>query len=267
MDTNALLTVEALSAGYGDGDVVHDAAFALHPGEFAAVLGKNGSGKSTLLKALQNLLPETRGRVRLDGDDVAALGPRELARRIAYVPQLAHPVFDFTVLDIVHMGRYARQPRLGGLTSEDDRAVREALAVTRTADLAGRRLAGLSGGERQRAFIARALAQDTPLLLLDEPSAHLDIACQVEIFRLLGALRRDRGKTIFIAEHNINLAALFSERLLLLRDGRIAADGPPAALIRREIIRDIFGADVEVRSHATAGVPEISLLPGPGGGE
>ena len=257
----AIIEIKDLSAGYDNGFVVHDASLSLEPGEFVAVLGRNGSGKSTFIKAIQNLLPNVRGRVALENEDVFALGRREMARKVAYVPQLAEPVFDFTAGEIVRMGRYARQSRLGSFSANDEAAVDEAMAMTETRGLGGKQMAHLSGGERQRVFIARALAQDAALMLLDEPSLHLDINYQIEIYGILSRLSRDKGRTILAAEHNINLAAAHAGRLVFLKDGMIVAEGPPAKTITAEAIRSIFGAEVDVRANGRTGLPEISLVP------
>jgi iron complex transport system ATP-binding protein len=254
-----LLEAAGLSAGYESGDVIHDLTLAVEAGEFVAVLGRNGSGKSTLLKAVQNLLKRVRGRVLCGGDDVFRMGPRRIASKIAYVPQLAEPVFEYTVRDVVLMGRFARRGRLESLSAEDAAAVEEALRLTETGAIAGKKMSQLSGGERQRVFIARALAQDAPLLVLDEPSLHLDINYQAEIYGLLKALQTGRGKTVIAAEHNINLAAAHAERLVFLKDGVVAAEGTPAGTVTAATIRGIFGADVDIRANARTGAPEISL--------
>ena len=254
-----ILEVKDLAAGYGEGFVLRGISLAVREGEFAAVLGRNGAGKSTLVKAVQNLLPNVRGTVLCGGEDVFRMGPRRIAAKIAYVPQLAEPVFEYTVGEIVLMGRFARQGRLERTSAADEAAVAEAMRLTDLEALRGKKLAQLSGGERQRAFIARALAQDTPLLLLDEPSLHLDIAYQVEIYGILKGLQRERRKTVIAAEHNINLAAAHAERLIVLKDGAVAADGPPRETVTVANIRAIFGADVDIRANARTGLPEISL--------
>ena len=257
-----ILEVKDLSAGYDDGFVIHGISLAVGPGEFVAILGKNGSGKSTLIKAVQNLLANVRGAVHCGGEDVFRMSPRRIAARIAYVPQLAEPVFEYTVEEVVLMGRFARQGRLEKTSDEDAAAVTEALRLADVGSLRAKRLSQLSGGERQRAFIARALAQDTPLLLLDEPSLHLDIGYQIEIYGILKGLQRDRGKAIVAAEHNINLAAAYAERLVFLKDGAVAAEGPPEATVTAANIREIFGAEADIRTNARSGSPEISLAAG-----
>ncbi len=262
--TRPLLEVQDLSAGYGEGLVLRDISLALGPGEFVAVLGRNGSGKSTFLRAILGLLGNVRGQVILDGRDLGRLGRRDVARKIAYVPQLADPVFEFTAREIILMGRYARQTRFETLSARDDGAVDEAARLTETSAVMGKKMGHLSGGERQRVFIARALAQDTPLLLLDEPSLHLDINYQVEVYGILKRLQKEKGKTVLAAEHNINLAAAHAERLVYLKDGVIAAQGTPGETVTAGIIRDIFGADVDIRPNLHTGLPEISLVSGAG---
>jgi iron complex transport system ATP-binding protein len=257
-----ILEVRDLTAGYGEGPVIRGLSLAVEPGEFVAILGKNGSGKSTLVKAVQGLLANVRGTVLCGGEDVFRMSPRRIAARIAYVPQLAEPVFEYTVEEVVLMGRFARQGRLEKTSDEDAAAVTEALRLADVGSLRAKRLSQLSGGERQRAFIARALAQDTPLLLLDEPSLHLDIGYQIEIYGILKDLQRERGKTVVAAEHNINLAAAHAERLVFLKDGAVAAEGPPEATVTAANIREIFGAEADIRANARSGSPEISLAAG-----
>jgi iron complex transport system ATP-binding protein len=255
----SILEIKDLSAGYDGGYVIHGISLAVEPGEFVAILGKNGSGKSTLIKAVQRLLANARGTVRCGGEDVFRMSPRRIAARIAYVPQLSEPVFEYTVEEIVLMGRFARQGRLAKASAEDEAAVTEAMRLADVGALRAKRLSHLSGGERQRAFIARALAQDAPLLLLDEPSLHLDIGYQAEIYGILKSLQRDRGRTVVAAEHNINLAAAHAERLIFLKDGAVAAEGAPEATVTAANVREIFGAEADIRENARSGLPEISL--------
>jgi len=259
-----ILEIEDLSAGYENGFVIHGLSLSLAPGDFVALLGRNGSGKSTFIKAVQGLLHNVQGSVKIDGVNLFRLGRKEIARRIAYVPQLFEPVFEFTAEEIVGMGRYARQARFGALSRADADAVEQAMALTEVLPLRNKRMAHLSGGERQRIFIARALAQDTPVLLLDEPSLHLDINYQAEIYGLLRSLRKNQGKTILAAEHNINLAASGADRLFFLKNGTIQTSGKPADTITAETIHDIFDADVDIRANARTGLPEISLAEGKG---
>jgi iron complex transport system ATP-binding protein len=257
-----ILDVKKLSAGYENRFVIHDVSLAVEAGEFVAILGRNGSGKSTLIKAVQNLLGNVRGDVRCGGEDVFRMGPRRVASTIAYVPQMAEPVFEYAVEEIVLMGRFARQGRFEKASAADAGAVAEAMRLTDVTVMREKRLSQLSGGERQRVFIARALAQDTPLLLLDEPSSHLDISYQIEIYGILKGLQKDKGKAVVVAEHNVNLAAAHAERLVFLKDGAIAVEGTPAETVTAANILAIFGADVDIRGNARSGLPEISLAGG-----
>jgi iron complex transport system ATP-binding protein len=257
----AILEVKKLRAGYGAGDIVRDIDLRLEEGEFACILGPNGSGKSTLIKAVQGLLKDVSGEVAVGGADLFRLTPREIARKVAFVPQIADVTFEFSVFELVAMGRYVHQGRLSGLSSRDRRLIQDVLEMVGIAPLQDRKVAHLSGGERQRALIARALAQDTPLLFLDEPSSHLDLNYGLEIFAILSYLQREQGKTILATEHNINLAIPSVEKIIFLKRGRILAQGSPAEMITRDKIKDVFQADVDVRENRHTQLPEISLIP------
>lgn len=257
----AILEVNNLSAGYENGYVVENISFSLEKGEFISILGRNGSGKSTLIKGLQGLLKNASGEVRVGGDDLFYLKRRQIAKRIAYVPQIFDFTFEFSVSEIISMGRYVHQGRLEGVSALDSRFLEEVMSTTQIAHLQDKKIAHLSGGERQRVFIARALAQDTPLLFLDEPSSHLDINYQIEIYQILKSLQEEKGKTILCTEHNINLAIPYSQRIIFLKEGRIHSQGPPQELITQNNIREVFQADVEIRENIYSRLPEISLVP------
>lgn len=255
------LSVEKLEAGYSELPVISDISLELEPGEFLAVCGPNGSGKSTLVRAVQKLTPLVRGKIILSNRSLFELKPRQVASLLAYVPQVFEPVFAFSVEETVAMARYYRQPRrLSGFTEFDRAAVEEAMRLTEISSLREKKLNELSGGERQRVLIARALAQDTPALLLDEPSSHLDLNFQLQVYRLLKELQKKRGKAILVAEHNLNLAAAYCSNLIFIKDGKIVARGRPEELLEKEIIRQIFGVEVEVRTNRSTGLPEISLV-------
>lgn len=254
-----ILEIQGLNAGYGNGDIVKNISFSMNRGDFLSILGRNGSGKSTLIKAIQGFLSNMSGSVHVAGQDISALKPHELARRIAYVPQLFQAAFEFTVEEIIGMGRYVYQRKFTGISVQDRDIIKEIMELTKTSKLRDKKIAHLSGGERQRVFIARALAQDTPLLFLDEPSAHLDISYQVEIYHILKKLQEEKNKTILSAEHNINLAVPFSERLLFLKNGHVHSLGTPKELVTKQNIREVFHADVDVRKNLNTGHPEISL--------
>jgi iron complex transport system ATP-binding protein len=256
-----LLDVHNLSAGYQNGNVIEDISFSLQPGEFVSILGRNGAGKSTLIKALQGLLKKVEGMVEVESESVFSMPSQKLAKRIAYVPQISSLSFQFSVEEIIQMGRYVHQRRLAGPSTDDQDTVQEVIELTGIGHLRKNKIAHLSGGEQQRVFIARALAQNTPLLFLDEPSSHLDISYQIEIYRILKRLQLEKGKTILSTEHNINLAIPYSQRLMLLKEGRIYAQGCPEKLITKACIREVFGADVDIRDNIHSGLPEISLIP------
>ena len=217
------------------------------------VLGPNGSGKTTLLKLLAGSLRPTTGRVRLEDRDVSAIPRREIARRMAVVPQETRPAFDYTALEIVLMGRF---PHLGPFELEgpDDIAIaQEALAATGTLPLQDRQFATLSGGERQRVVLASALAQSAELLLLDEPTAALDLAYQIEIAAILTRLNRERGITLILSTHDLNFAASVCHTLVLLREGRVLATGRTDEVLTADTIQRLYGVDVDVRYHEAAG--------------
>ncbi len=255
----AILEIQDITAGYGNGDIIKNISFSLNKGEFLSVLGRNGSGKSTMIKAIQGLLKDISGKILVDGKEMLSYKPRELAQKMAYVPQLFEVSFEFTVEEIILMGRHVHQGKFTGITAEDKGIIEEIMDLTEITQLKDKIIAHLSGGERQRVFIARALAQDTPLLFLDEPSAHLDINYQVEIYQILKRLQEEKNKTILTAEHNINLAVPYSQRLLFLKNGRIHSLGSPIELITKQNIREVFHTDVDVRKNLHSGLPEISL--------
>ena len=221
-------------------------SLAVQPGELVGLLGANGAGKTTLLRLLGGLAAPAAGTVRCFGASVAELPPRERARRLAFVPQDSHPAFDLVVGDLVLLGR---TPHLGwmGIEGPRDRArAREALAETGTLELAGRRFGTLSAGERQRVVLARALAQEAPVVLLDEPTTHLDLAHQIRLFELLARLRAERKTTFVVASHDLSLAGRWCDRLVLLAGGRVLAAGPPPCVLEPGTLRAAYGVDAEV---------------------
>jgi iron complex transport system ATP-binding protein len=231
----------------------------INRGAILGLLGPNGSGKTTLLRLLAGTLSPDRGAIAIEGRPLSALTRRELARRIAVVPQETHSAFDFSALDIVLMGRY---PHLGTLELEgpNDLAIaRAALQATGTAALEGRTFATLSGGEKQRIVIASALAQASDVLLLDEPTASLDLGYQLEIAALLSRLNRERGTTMVVSTHDLNLAASLCTELVLLRRGRVIARGPVDGVLTSANIRDLYGIDADVARHPRSG--HITVVP------
>ncbi len=241
---------------YGRREALRDLSLEFPAGTFAGILGPNGAGKSTLVRALTGLLSPAVGEVLYGDRPVSRLSPAEVARRVAVVPQDVWVPFEYSVLEMALMGR---APHLGllGLEGERDlRLARAALARLGLAELEDRPVSTLSGGERQRVLLARALAQETPVVLLDEPTAHLDIAHQVEILELLAALHRE-GRTVLAVLHALTLAARFCPRLVLLAGGAVAADGPPGAVLTEPRLREVYGADVLVSGHPEDGGPVV----------
>lgn len=239
------LVARSLAAGYGTRAVLRDVDLALEPGMLVALVGPNGAGKSTLLRALAGLIRPTAGAVTLDGVDVATLSRPALAARIAVVPQTFDTLFPFTVREIVALGRTARLGLFARPSAGDAAAVARAIAAQDLGALVERRLDALSGGERQRVVLAMALAQEADVLLLDEPTSHLDPAHQIGIVRRAAELARTRGVIAVAVLHDLNLATL-AERVLVLDAGRIVADGAPAEALDADLVRRVFGDDLAV---------------------
>lgn len=252
-----ILEVEGIACGYGGGDALSEVTLRVEPGDFVAVAGPNGSGKSTLVRAMSRVLRPRLGRALLDGRDLYALPARESARAIAVVPQETPAEFEFTCEEIVLMGRSPRLARFQAEGERDRAAVREAMERTGTWELRGRSILDLSGGERQRVVLARAFAQEPRILLLDEPTAHLDIAFQVQILRLVRALREEKRTAVLATLHDLNLAAAYAERIVLLSRGRVAAAGGPEEVLVEPTLREVFGAEVTVRPHPETGRPLV----------
>ena len=241
--------------------VLQEIDLQLRRGELVGLIGPNGSGKTTLLKVLSGLLSPRRGSVRLDGEDLTCFTHRQIARRIAVVPQELSTPFIFTAWEMVMLGRTPHVRPLVGVSPRDRQVAEEKMALTGTLEVASRLFNELSGGEQQRVIVAMALAQEAEILLLDEPTVHLDINHQVEILELIKQLNRQQGLTVLTIIHDLNLAALYFDRLLLLNGGRVVARGRPGQVLREERIRQVFRANVQVRPHPTHPVPHIILLP------
>jgi iron complex transport system ATP-binding protein len=240
------VAIEGLSFAYGREPLFGGLDLAIASGEMAGLIGANGSGKTTLLKLISGVLRPSSGSLSAGGVEVAAIPPAERARRVAVVPQESRLIFDFTVLEAVLMGRSARMGLLGIETGEDLAAARAALESTGMIHLADRSVSRLSGGERQLVLVARALAQEPGLLLLDEPTAFLDIRHRLEIYRILDGLNREQGITVLTTSHDINLAARFCSRLILLKRGCVIADGPTAEVFKAEILSEVYETPLRV---------------------
>lgn len=248
---SAAVRCEGVVAGYRDLPVLHEVSVELAEGERAALLGPNGAGKSTLLRAITGRHPLRGGRVELWGRDLRQIRPRERAQLVAVVPQEMTTPMAFTVRELVALGRSVPRGWWGRLNATDRQAIEEALAETDTLGVAERYYTELSGGEKQRVIIALALAQTPRVLLLDEPTAHLDIVHRLEILRLLERLNRERGLTVLMTSHDLNLAAEFFPRLILMNHGRIVASGAPAEVLREDRLREVFGCRLLVRPGPT----------------
>jgi len=228
--------------------------------EFLAVVGPNGSGKSTLLRLLAGLAPSVRGSVAFRGEPVAALDPRRRARRIAVVRQQAAPVFSCTVEQFVLLGRYPFRDRFGFETEADQRAARAAMEATQICSLANRRTDEISGGEMQRVVLARALAQEPELLLLDEPTANLDLVFQVELLRMIRRLMLERGLGVVAVMHEVNLASQFADCILLLRKGRLFRLGTPEETLTASALEEVYGMPMRVDWCPDTGRPQVTVL-------
>ena len=240
------IVARGIRAGYGEREVLRGVDLVVRAGELVALVGPNGAGKSTLLRVLAGLLGPSSGAVAIDGVDVAALDRRAVARHIAVVPQVFETLFPFTVREIAALGRTSRLGTFGTLGSDDARAVSRALDDIGAGDLADRRIDRISGGERQRAVLAMALAQEAGVLLLDEPTAHLDPAHQRATLERVVSLARVRGLAVVAVLHDLNLAAAFATRVVLLADGSVVRDGPPAHVITPELVARVFGPGLRV---------------------
>ena len=241
-EVTPIIEVESVSFGYRDGQVLSDVSFEVMAGEHLAIVGANGSGKSTLLKCLARLLEADTGRIRLFGRPLAEIGRRDIARYVAYVPQAHFKRISFTVREYLRLARYPYIDAWTGLGPADEAAVDKAMADTNITSLSARRVSRLSGGEAQKVLIAAALAQETPILLLDEATAFLDVKHKTDIHRLLRKLNGSLGKTIIQVTHDLNHAALSSRRILALKAGRIGFDGTPEAFMTPAVITAIYAA-------------------------
>jgi iron complex transport system ATP-binding protein len=256
----ALFELDRVNVSLNSARILNGISFEIRAGEFLGIIGPNGSGKSTLLRTMAGVLTPLSGSVRLDGSEVARIQGRQLARRLAIVPQDNPIAFDFTVQEIVLMGRSPHLRRFEIEKGRDAEIAVDALRRTNLLHLADRSIGTLSGGERQRAMIARALAQQTDILFLDEPTAHLDINYQVEILDLAGRENAENGKTVVVVLHDLNLAAEFCDRLIMLSEGSVFAAGSPEEVITRENVQQVYGTSVWVRKHPTSGRPYVLSL-------
>ena len=251
------LRAENVRLGYDSHIVVDDLSLSIPDGKVTAIVGANACGKSTLLRALARLLRPTRGRVLLDGADIHRMKTKEVARRLGLLPQSSTCPPGILVADLVARGRSPHQRLLQQWSSADEETVRDALAATSTLDLADRPIDELSGGQRQRVWIAMALAQATPLLLLDEPTTFLDIDHQMDVLDLVVNLNTQRGTTVVMVLHDLNQACRYADHIVAMRDGRIVANGAPADVITAELVEEVFGLACIVIADPLAGTPLV----------
>ncbi|MFC6953643.1 heme ABC transporter ATP-binding protein [Halorubellus litoreus] len=257
-----MIRVEDLTVSLGGTDVLDGVSMAVDDGEFVGLVGPNGAGKTTLLRCLSGVLSPDDGVVTVDGDAVGSLGARESSRRIAVVPQDTQLAFDFSVRDVVAMGRTPHRGRFDRATSEDRDVVDRAMDRTEVMRFADKAITAVSGGERQRVVLARALAQEAPVLLLDEPTASLDVNHQIRTLDLVADLVED-GRTAVAAIHDLSLAARYCDRLVLLADGGVVAAGPPERVLERATVADAFDADAAVVDDPVTGTPAVTPLSAP----
>jgi iron complex transport system ATP-binding protein len=255
------LRTEHVSLAYDDRLVLDDLTVAIPDGRITVIVGANACGKSTLLRGLARLLRPRAGTVLLDGADIHRRPTREVATRLGILPQQPIAPEGITVSDLVARGRHPHQRWLRQFSHEDEAAVQGALEAAGVANLAERCVDELSGGQRQRVWIALALAQDTPMLLLDEPTTFLDLAHQVEVLDLLVRLNDDEGRTIVAVLHDLNLACRYAHHLIAMCDGAIAASGPPAEVMTCGLLRDIFHLDAQVLPDPLTGTPMVIPIP------
>jgi iron-siderophore transport system ATP-binding protein len=251
------LRAQDLTLGYDDRAIVSGLDVDILDGRVTAIVGANACGKSTLLRGLARLLPPRAGAVYLDGTTLADLRTADIAKVLGLLPQTPVAPDGITVADLVSRGRYPHQGWFRRWTDRDQDAVARALEATGTADLVDRPIALLSGGQRQRVWVAMALAQDTELLLLDEPTTYLDINHQVELLRLLRALNDDAGRTIVIVMHDLNLASRFCDHVIAMADGAVVAEGAPGEVVTAELVAKVFGLACVVVPDPVAGTPMV----------
>jgi iron complex transport system ATP-binding protein len=254
------LVAQGVSLGYGDRAVVTDLSTEVPDGLTTVIVGANACGKSTLLRGMARLLRPSQGAVLLDGKEIARLPSRQVARTLGLLPQNPVTPEGVTVVDLVGRGRHPHQGAFRRWSPEDEQAVAEALELTDTLDLAERLVDELSGGQRQRVWVAMALAQQTDLLLLDEPTTYLDVAHQVEVLDLLAELNENRGTTIVMVLHELNLAARYADHLVAMREGRIVASGAPAEVITEDCVSEVFGMRCRVIEDPVTGTPMVIPL-------
>ncbi|WP_432511651.1 ABC transporter ATP-binding protein [Kineococcus sp. SYSU DK001] len=257
MSTGNRLRGENLTLAYDDRTIASDLDIEIPDGSFTVIIGPNACGKSTLLRSLARMLKPKVGKVFLDGEQIHSLPSKEVARRLGLLPQTATAPDGITVADLVARGRFPHQKLLRQWSRDDERAVDAAMAWTQVAELADRTVDELSGGQRQRVWIAMALAQETPILLLDEPTTYLDIAHQIEVLNLCAQLHEEQDRTMVAVLHDLNHATRYATHLVALKAGRVMAQGDPAEVVTAELIEEVFGLPCVVIPDPETGTPLV----------
>ncbi|GEE01045.1 ABC transporter [Gordonia spumicola] len=253
------LHAHRLTVGYRDRVVIRDLTVDVPADSFTMIIGPNGCGKSTLLNAFARLLAPSTGRILLNGDDIARLSAKQIARRLSMLPQSAIVPTGVSVASLVARGRFPHQRMFQQWTAEDERAVTDAMAATETTDLADRFVDELSGGQRQRVWVAMLLAQQTDVMLLDEPTSFLDIAHQFDLLELLRTLH-EQGRTQVVVLHDLNQAARYATHLIVMKDGAVVTTGRPDEVITADLVRDVFDLDAIVVPDPVTGTPSVVPL-------
>ncbi len=252
-----MLKIQNITTGYANHTILQDFSLAVSRGDFLAILGPNGAGKSTLLKALIGFLPYINGTISLDGISLSKISKMDLAKKISLIPQEIYLQFDYRVLDIVLMGRFPYLNYWENYRQEDFDIVEEILEKLNLSAMRDEYFSCLSGGEKQRVMIARALAQDTEIILMDEALSHLDINHQLEIMQLLAKIQKEDGKTIVLISHNINISSEFCNRIVMLKDGQIIADGTAENVITEVNLLKLFGVNINILINPSSQKPNI----------
>lgn len=251
------LNIKNIEFGYGKKAILKDISFSVEKGEFISIIGPNGSGKSTLLKTLNNIYTPRKGKIYLNDENIQNLKRVEIAKMVSLVPQETYIDYEFTVKDIVSMGRHPYKGRFKKENLEDKSIIDEALKLTHTEYIKDRLITEISGGERQRVIIAKALAQKSSIILLDEPTSSLDINHQIEILNLLKDLNRDKETTVIAVLHDINLAARYSDRIIFLDHGRVISKGTPSDVITKENINKAYDMEVYLERNKYTNSPYL----------
>lgn len=255
-----ILQFQDLSCGYDGSEIIKSISFSVKEGDFLGIIGPNGAGKTTLFRAGTRILIPMKGNIYFKGKDIAGIPPRDFAREVAVIPQLLEIPFSFLVEEFISLGRFPHTGRFEALKDRDHKILEDVLNLTDTYSFRRRKICELSGGERQRVVLAQGFAQEPVLLLLDEPTSHLDIAHQVQILDLLKKLNREKNLTVIIVLHDLNLASSYCNRLILLKEGEIFKDGSPRDVLTYQNIEEVYKTLVVVKENPMSGKPYIFLV-------